>query len=143
MTPCSRVCARRWRPRARCSKLSRRKFRVKPPAGVALVPADHKVEGGPSVLFDAVAIIPSREGGAKLATQAEALNFLRDAFGHLKVIAYTPTAAPLLVKAGMPEANPDNDAGMISLVGSSPKDFVAAAAAGRIWAREPYIHIVQ
>ena len=40
------------------------------------------------MLFDAVAIIPSREGGAKLATQAEAVNFLRDAFGHLKVIAY-------------------------------------------------------
>jgi catalase len=107
-----------------------------------LVPADHKVEGGPSVLFDAVAIIPSREGGAKLATQAEAVNFLRDAFGHLKVIAYPPTAAPLLIKAGMPEANPDNDAGMISLAGSTPEDFVDAAAAGRIWDREPYVRLV-
>ena len=108
-------------------------------AGGKLVPADHKVEGGPSVLFDAVAIIPSRDGGAKLAMQAEAVNFLRDAFGHLKVIAYTPTAAPLLVKAGMPEANPDNDAGMISLADSAPEDFVTAAAAGRIWDREPYV----
>ena len=107
-----------------------------------LVPADHKVEGGPSVLFDAIAIIPSREGGAKLAMQAEAVNFLRDAFGHLKVIAYTPTAAPLLVKAGMPEANPDNDPGMISLAGSTPDDFVTAAAAGRIWGREPYVRDV-
>jgi catalase len=106
------------------------------------VPADHKVEGGPSVLFDAVAIIPSREGGAKLATQAEAVNFLRDAFGHLKVIAYTPEAAPLLVNGGMPEANPDNDAGMISLGASTPKDFVTAAAAGRIWDREPYVRDV-
>ena len=56
------------------------------------------------------------------------VNFLRDAFGHLKVIAYTPAAAPLLVKAGMPEANPDNDAGMISLEASSAEDFVAARA---------------
>jgi catalase len=111
-------------------------------AGGTLVPADHKVEGGPSILFDAVAIIPSREGGAKLATQAEAVNFLRDAFGHLKVIAYTPTAAPLLVKAGMPEANPDNDAGMISLAGNTPDDFVTAAAAGRIWVREPFVRDV-
>jgi catalase len=111
-------------------------------AGGTLVPANHKVEGGPSVLFDAVAIIPSREGGAKLGTQAEAVNFLRDAFGHLKVIGYTPTAAPLLVKAGMPEANPDNDAGMISLGASAPEDFVAAAAAGRIWNREPYVRDV-
>jgi catalase len=111
-------------------------------AGGKLVPADHKVEGGPSVLFDAVVIIPSREGGAKLSTQAEAVNFLRDAFGHLKVIAYIATAAPLLVKAGMPEANPDNDAGMISLEASSPEDFVKAAAAGRIWDREPYVRDV-
>ena len=94
------------------------------------------------MLFDAIAIIPSREGGAKLAMQAEAVNFLRDAFGHLKVIAYAPTAAPLLVKAGMPEANPDNDPGMISLAGSTPDDFVTAAAAGRIWGREPYVREV-
>jgi len=103
------------------------------------VRADHKVEGGPSVLFDAVAIIPSREGGATLATQAEAVNFLRDAFGHLKVIGYTPEAAPLLVKAGMPEANPDNDAGMVDLAAMAPGDFIKTAAAGRIWDREPYV----
>ena len=111
-------------------------------AGGKLVPADHKVEGGPSVLFDAVAIIPSREGGAKLATQAEAVNFVRDAFGHLKVIGYTDTAAPLLVKAGMPEANPDNDSGMIALAQSGPDSFVEAAAGGRIWAREPFVREV-
>jgi catalase len=103
------------------------------------VPAHHKVEGGPSVLFDAVAVIPSREGGARLATQAEAVNFVRDAFGHLKVIAYTATAAPLLVKAGMPEANPDNDPAMIALGQSTAEDFVTAAAAGRNWDREPYV----
>lgn len=107
-----------------------------------LIAADHKIEGGPSVLFDAVAIIPSREGGATLATQAEAVNFLRDAFGHLKVIAYTPTTAPLLVKAGMPEATPDTDAGLIALGQSTPADFVKAASAGRIWAREPFVREV-
>jgi catalase len=111
-------------------------------AGGKLVPADHKVEGGPSVLFDAVAVIPSREGGAKLATQAEAVNFVRDAFGHLKVIAYTDTAAPLFVKAGMPEANPDNDPALIALGQSSVDDFVKAAAAGRNWGREPFVRDV-
>jgi len=104
-----------------------------------LVAAHHKVEGGPSVLFDAVAVIPSREGGAKLATQAEAVNFVRDAFGHLKVIAYTITAAPLLVKAGMPEATPDTDLGLVALGQSSVADFIKAAAAGRIWSREPFV----
>ncbi len=65
--------------------------------------------------------------------------FPRDAFGHLKVIAYLPTAAPLLVKAGLSDANPDVDAGLISLTGSSPADFVEAAAQGRVWAREPMV----
>ncbi|WP_371416699.1 catalase-related domain-containing protein [Caulobacter sp. S45] len=106
------------------------------------IPADHKVEGGPSVLFDAVAIIPSPQGGAKLALQAEAVNFLRDAYGHLKVIAYLPSAAPLLVKAGISDANPDSDAGLISLETNAPADFIAAAAEGRIWAREPTVRLV-
>jgi catalase len=107
-----------------------------------ILPADHKVEGGPSVLFDAVAIVPSPEGGAQLALQAEAVNFLRDAFGHLKVIAYLPSAGPLLVKAGMSDANPHTDAGLISLTTNTPADFVEAAAKGRIWAREPDVRLV-
>ena len=103
-----------------------------------LLEADHKVEGAPSVLFDAVAIVPSLEGGAKLALQAEAVNFLRDAYGHLKVIAYTPTVAPMLVKAGI-DAKPDNDPGLVSLALSTVDSFVEAAGAGRIWVREPWV----
>jgi catalase len=107
----------------------------------ALLPADHKVEGGPSVLFDAVAILPSIEGGAKLALQAEAVNFLRDAYGHLKVIAYLPTAAPLFVKGGI-DAKPDNDPGLVSFGQSAIADFIERAANGRIWTREPWVRLV-
>jgi catalase len=101
-----------------------------------VLPADHKIEGGPSVLFDAVAILPSAEGGKQLALQAEAVNFLRDAYGHLKVIGYLPTAAPVLVKAGMSDVNPDKDAGLVSLATKTVPEFIAAAAAGRVWPRE-------
>ena len=101
--------------------------------------ADHTVDGGPSVLFDAVAILPSDEGGAKLALKAAAVNFLRDAFGHLKVIGYLPSAAPLFVKGGVNDAAPDTDAGLIAFPAASIDDFVTAAAAGRIWAREPMV----
>jgi catalase len=125
------------------------KFQVIAPkiGGVTLddgetLPADHKIEGGPSVLFDAVAILPSREGGASLAAQAEAVNFLRDAFAHLKVIACLPSAAPLFVKAGMSDTDPDNDTGLISLDTSSVADFIKAASGGRVWDREPAIHPV-
>jgi catalase len=103
-----------------------------------LLPADHKIEGGPSVLFDAVAVLPSLEGGAQLALSAEAVNFVRDAYGHLKVIAYLPAAAPMLVKAGI-DAGPDKDPGLVPLSQSSVNDFIARAADGRIWAREPWL----
>ena len=107
-----------------------------------LLTADHKVDGGPSVLFDAVVLLPSAEGGAKLALDSAAVNFLRDAFGHLKVIAYLPTAAPLFVKGGLSDANPDTDAGLISLSTATIDDFIDAASAGRIWAREPQVRTV-
>ena len=125
------------------------KFKIVAPAigGVItaqekLLPADFKIEGGPSILFDAVAVIPSAEGGAKLALQAEAVNFLRDAYGHLKVIAYVPAAAPLLVKAGLSHANPDVDRGLIALSSSSAGDFVKAAAGGRVWEREAMVRMI-
>ena len=90
------------------------------------IPADHKIDGGPSVLFDAVAILPSPAGGAKLALEAAAVNFVRDAFGHLKVIGYLPAAAPLFVKGGIN----DTDAGLIAFPAASVKDFVVAACEG-------------
>jgi hypothetical protein len=90
-----------------------------------ILPAGHNVEGGPSV-FDAVAILPSAEGGAKLALRAEAVNFLRDAYGHLKVIAYLPTAA-LCWWAGMSDASADTDLGLISLARRSASNFIAVA----------------
>jgi len=107
----------------------------------ALLEADHTVEGAPSVLFDAVVLAPSIEGGAMMALQADAVNFLRDAYGHLKAIAYTPSVAPMLVKAGI-DAKPDNDPGLVSLELSSVDDFLGLAAKGRIWAREPWVREV-
>jgi catalase len=108
----------------------------------ALVPADYRVDGGPSVLFDAVVVAPSAEGAHKLALEAPAVNFVRDAYAHLKVIAYTPDAAALFVKGGLSDATPDTDAGLISLAISGADDFVAAASAGRIWDREPNVRLI-
>ena len=116
-------------------------------AGVTLgdgerLPADHKIDGGPSILFDAVVVLPSAEGGAELALEAAAVNWLRDAYAHLKVIAYLPTAAPLFAGGGLSGANASRDAGLIDLSASSVADFIAAASAGRIWAREPRVRQV-
>ncbi|MET0591906.1 MAG: catalase [Polyangiaceae bacterium] len=99
----------------------------------APVPADHALSGAPSVFFDAVVLAPSEKGCAKLAREAAAIDWVRDAYGHLKVIGHLAAAAPLLERAGV-----EIDDGVIAL--NNPKDlaaFVTAAKAGRIWKREP------
>ena len=106
-----------------------------------LLPVDHKVEGGPSILFDAVVLAPSVEGAAELAMQAEAVNFVRDAYGHLKVIGYLTSAAPMLLKAGI-DADPGDDQGLVSLGQSSLQDFISRASQGRIWKREKSVRLV-
>jgi catalase len=109
-----------------------------------LIPADHRIDGGPSILFDAVALLPSAEGGEKLAMEAAAVNFLRDAYAHLKVIAYLPAAAPLFAKGGLSkDVEAGDDAGLVSLEGGDAIEaFVAAAAKGRVWDREPKVREV-
>src|SRR6185369_15870525 len=53
----------------------------------AVLAADGQLAGTPSVLFDAVAVILSPEGARMLAKESAAIDFIRDAFGHLKAIA--------------------------------------------------------
>jgi len=50
--------------------------------------ADHKFSGGPSVLFDAVAILNAPDATEDLPQNAAVGDFIRDAFAHLKFIGY-------------------------------------------------------
>jgi catalase len=104
-----------------------------------VVPADFKIDGGPSVLFDAVAVIPSAAGAEKLITEKTALDFINDAFSHCKFIAYSTQAKPLLDKAGVSSAM---DEGFIAL--AKPDDaasFINACRQVRLWSREPNVHM--
>ena len=93
--------------------------------------ADEKLEGGPSVLFDAVAILPSKEGAALLTTLPSARDFVADAFAHRKFIAYATAAVPLLEKAGVAR-----DEGFVPLNKAGECDgFIAACRKLRFWAR--------
>jgi len=97
-------------------------------------PAAQKIDGGPSVLFDAVAVVASETGAADLAADAAARDFVSDAFAHCKFIGFTEAAVPFLEKAGVAEAL---DEACIRL--ATPKDaaaFVAACAQLRHWPRE-------
>ncbi|MFL5287850.1 MAG: catalase, partial [Rhodopila sp.] len=53
--------------------------------------AQQKVNGGPSVLYDAVVVIPSAEGAAMLTREATAKDFVSDAYAHAKFIGYAET----------------------------------------------------
>ena len=98
------------------------------------VVAKHMLAGGPSVLFDAVAVLLSRESAEALAKDAAARDFVSDAFAHCKFIAFTPAAAPLFAKAGI---EIDADEGMIPLDGGEAVDgFVEACRKLRLWSRE-------
>ena len=97
------------------------------------LPADQALSGAPSVLFDAVALLPSEAGAAALVKEAAAIDWLRDAFGHLKTIGYVAEAAPIFAKAAIA---PDADEGVVDLA-KGIASFVKAAKKHRIWAREP------
>ena len=96
------------------------------------VTADHRINGGPSVLFDSVAVIVSDAGASKLAPDAPTKDFLSDAFAHMKFIAFNASAAPLLAKAGVV-----GDEGVIELKSSDDGNaFVSACRKLRFWTRE-------
>jgi catalase len=91
--------------------------------------ADGQLAGTPSVLFDAVAVILSSAGAEAMGKEAAAIDFVRDAFGHLKAIAIDAGGQALLQTAGVVP-----DAGVVAA--SDSARFVAAAKT-RQWAREP------
>jgi catalase len=94
----------------------------------SLLGADGQLAGTPSVLFDAVAVILSDEGAKALSMEAAAIDFVRDAFGHLKAIAVDKGGRALLKLA-----NVGQDAGIVD--SGDARAFVAAAKT-RQWERE-------
>ena len=81
--------------------------------------ADEKIDGGPSVVFDAVALVLSEKGARELAAMPPARDFVSDALAHKKFIGFTEEAVALLGLSG-----PD-DAGAEGLV---PLDKAGDAA---------------
>jgi len=108
-------------------------------AGVTLsdgttVAAKHKIDGGTSVLFDAVAIIVSAAGAALLSLDAGAKDFATDAFAHCKYIGISAEAEAIFAKAGIAD---DLDEACLPL--AKPADaaaFIEACRSLRYWPRE-------
>ena len=92
------------------------------------IAADAQLFGQPSVTVDACAVLLSADATAKLVKEGAAVQWVMDAFGHLKAIGHNPAAKPLLDKAGV-----EPDEGITDLAG-----FVEAAKK-RYWDREPKV----
>jgi catalase len=102
------------------------------------VDADFTVSGGPSFFFDTVVLLPSAEGCQALLKEAAAVNWVRDAFAHLKVIGYVDAARPLLDAASV---NPDE--GVLPLAGKKElAAWLQTARKGRRWEREPALRSI-
>jgi len=89
---------------------------------------DGQLAGTPSVLFDAVAIILSDEAAALLSKDAAAVDFVRDAFGHLKAIGVDKGGEALLKAVGI-----NDDPGVMAI--GALESFITAAKT-RQWERE-------
>ena len=103
---------------------------VAPKVGGAKL-ADGQLAGTPSVVFDAVTVVLSQAGAEMLFNEGAAIDFVRDAFGHLKAIAIDKGGQSLLQKAGVTP-----DAGVVAA--SETCGFIAAAKT-RQWDREPMV----
>jgi catalase len=98
------------------------------------IEAAQKIDGGPSVLYDAVALLPSDDGAKLLAKEAPARDFVADAFAHMKFIGYVEAAVVLFGKTGVPEGR---DPGFVVLKGQDDcTAFVAACRQLRCWQRD-------
>ena len=108
-------------------------------AGVTLsdgttVAGKHKIDGGPSVLFDAVAILVSAAGAELLSLNAAAKDFVTDAFAHCKYIGISAEANPIFVKAGISE---DLDDACLPLASAADaRAYIEACRSLRYWPRE-------
>ncbi len=93
-------------------------------------PADMALSGGPSVMFDAVAILAGPAGDKTLTSNPDAVSFLMDANRHLKAIALSGVPS-LTAKAhvggevGVTEIGKSHDLGA----------FLEFARNGRVWER--------
>ena len=104
------------------------------------IEAKQKIDGGPSILYDAVAVLASKDGAKLLSKEATAKDFVTDAFAHCKFIAYSPEAMALFEKAGIKD---DLDEGCVAMTAAADaKAFLVQCRNLRYWAREAKVDVV-
>ncbi|MEW4448833.1 catalase [Qipengyuania sp. JC766] len=100
-----------------------------------LMPADEKIDGGPSVTYDAVAVVMNEESARRYNTDKPSVDFVNDAFAHAKFVAYVPEVRPLFETAGVWDWMDD---GFVDLSRGTEAadDFIQKCGKLRFWDRE-------
>ncbi|MBD9638997.1 catalase [Ensifer sp. ENS07] len=96
------------------------------------VKVDGQLAGSPSQVFDAIVVLLSKDGADILVNEAAAIQWIMDAFGHLKAIGHSEDALPILKKAGV-----EISAGVVPI----DAHFLEAASK-RFWDREPKLRLL-
>ncbi|HEY3941816.1 MAG TPA: catalase [Acidimicrobiales bacterium] len=98
---------------------------------------DQQIDGAPSVLYDAVALVLSDEGAVTLGRHPAARDFVSDAFAHAKIVGYVPGASALMEAAAVVDAL---DEGFVDLsVAGGPDAFLGRCRQLRYWEREQQV----
>jgi catalase len=98
------------------------------------IEAHQAIKGGPSVFFDAVALLISEQQVNQLTDEPAARDFVADAYAHTKFIAYTESAKPFLTRV---VAADKLDDGFIEIKGVKDiSTFIADCRKLRFWERE-------
>ena len=96
------------------------------------VAARHQIEGAPSVLFDAVAVLVTAVTAKELTQSHAAKSFVADAFAHAKYIGFSTEAEALLDAAGVTQ----RDAATVQLAADADvAQFLLDCKALRYWDR--------
>jgi catalase len=106
----------------------------------AVIEAQQQVGGGPSVLYDAVAIVVSDSGAAALADVPAARDFVADAYAHCKFIGHVAAAAPLLDAAGVASRMDD---GFVAIDDDGAAQLLERCRDLRFWERELLVPAVR
>ncbi len=96
---------------------------------------DEKIDGGPSVLFDAVALVLSADGAERLAAEPAAHDFVTDAHVHCKFIGLGPNADTLLGAAGLGDDRRDDGYVQIGSTQKAATAFIDTCRTLRYWDR--------
>jgi catalase len=96
-----------------------------------LHPVTDQIGGAPSVLFDAIAVLP---GDDRLTASPAAIAFLQDGYVHCKQIGPSASAAALVAACNLTAVQDDGFHDLTDAASAS--DFVTACTGGRLWERE-------